>query len=714
MKVKKHDGRIEDFDSSKVLNAVKKASDAVGHSGEGLANEVAISVKNIVANEECFHDVHQIDVEEIHDAVEEVLMCLAPDVAKAYIIYRQKRTEARERDSELNKEIALYYTTVNKDNANAANGSAASKMYSVAEAATKRYNLAHMSQKYAENHKAGRCYIHDLGYYGVAFNCFYNPLGLMLEHGFNNGVGRVRPPKRIGSAVALACIILQSSQNSMFGGQGYLCFDSDLAQYVTREFEYQKEQIFLAMEQQGVVCDKKIAREQAMERTEKAVYQAMEQFVYNCNMMRSRSGAQVTFSSVNFGIDTSWQGRMISRNLLKAYIAGLGHGENPIFPNLCYKVKKGINLKEGEPNFDITQLAIECVGKRIQPRFVFCDSSAYAGMPLEYVGTMGCRTAVRSNINGDKNPDARGNLAFITMNLPMFALEAKEEAQKTGEDEMDVFWRIYDEAINDCIGELLERYSVLCGLKVRDIPFVADWYQGHEGLTEDDSIEPMIKNGSLSVGFCGLAECLVALTGKHHGEDLNVQSLGLDIVARIRHATDRAAEKYHLNFSTFATPAESTAWTFLKACRKRFGVIEGVTDKEYLTNSSHLPVGFECDAKTKIDIEAPYHLLCNAGHIFYVEVGRTPKWNPEGVLDLIRYMNDSGIVFGGINWEHDFCMDCGYQGTFEGDCPKCGGHDIKVTKIVTGYLSETFRFNPGKKAEAADRISHLGGALGDC
>lgn len=701
MRIEKHDGRIEEFASGKIVEAVRKASESIGHKGNGLAVEVALDVKRIVENEER-RAVHTMKVDCIHDTVEKILMHKAPEVAKAYILYRQKRTEARERNSDLSKAISKYYTTVNKDNANAANGSAASKMYSVAEVATKQYNLAHMTPKFAENHKRGRIYIHDLGYYGVTFNCFYNPLGRMLEHGFNNGVGMVRTPQRIGSAVALACIVLQSSQNSMFGGQGFLNFDTDLAPYVTREFEYHKAQIF------GVnpALTEEQVDDAAMERTNKAVYQAMEQFVYNCNMMRSRSGAQVTFSSVNFGTDTSWQGRMISRNLFKAYMAGLGHGENPIFPNLCYRVKKGINLAEGEPNYDITLLALECVGKRIQPRFVFCDSPAYAGMPLEYIGTMGCRTAVRSNVNGDKNPDARGNLAFTTINLPYLALEAHKWAVENDGD--NIFYELLDEAICDSIDELLERYKVLCGLKVRDLPFVSDWYMGHEGLSEDDSIEPMIRNGSLSVGFCGLAECLVALFGKHHGEDEAIQKIGLGIISRIRKATDEATKEYHLNFSTFATPAESACYTLLKACRRDFGIIEGVTDKDYITNSFHLPVGFECDAKKKIDTEAPYHLLCNAGAIFYVEVGHTPKWNPEGVLELVRYMNDSGIVYGGINWEHDFCKDCGYQGTFSGECPNCGGKHIKVTKIITGYLSEIDRFNDGKKAEAKDRISHLG------
>ena len=699
LSVVKHDGTKQDFNPDKIFRAVIKAGRSVG---DNDSNSLARVVADDVWRYFCHGKPDEISVDSIHDKVEKELMRLAPDAAKSYILYRQKRTEYRESQSGLSKDIARFYTTINKDNANAANGSAASKMYSVAEAATKRYNLSHMSESHANNHKNGRIYIHDLGYYGVTFNCFFNPLGKMLEKGFSNGVGSIRPPKRIGSATALACIILQSSQNSMFGGQGFLNFDTDLAPYVEKEYKWQKERIEEDMRSAtGDYINSERVKKLALKRTNNAVYQAMEQFVYNCNMMRSRSGAQVTFSSVNFGTDTS-------KNLFKAYIAGLGKGENPIFPNLCYRVKDGVNLHKGEPNFDITELAIECVGKRIQPRFVFCDSKAYDGMPLKYIGTMGCRTAVRSNVNGEQNPDARGNLAFVTINLPMLALEA----ENTDGDIKKNFKKVLNEAIDDSIDELNERYKVLCSLKKRDIPFVSDWYMGHENIkSENDSIEPMIKNGSLSIGFVGLAECLVVLTGKHHGESDKAQKLGLKIVGRIREKADNAKEKYHLNFSCFATPAESACYTLLKKTRDRFGVIEGVTDKEYFTNSCHIPVSYECDAKHKIDIEAPYHLLCNAGAIFYVEAGNTTKFNPDGVLALIQYMDKSGIVYGGINWEHDYCVDCGYQGTFDGTCPKCGSKNVKVTKIITGYLSESWRFNKGKQAEAADRVSHTGGAL---
>lgn len=588
---------------------------------------------------------------------------------------------------------------MNHDNANTQN-SAASKMYGIAEAFSKPYFLTKISPKYADNHRNGKVYINDLGYYGLTWNCFFNPLGKMLENGFENGVGTIRQPKRINSAVALACIILQSSQNDMFGGQGFLRFDTDLAPYVQKEYEYQRK--LIEDSQHGAAYDEERTNILAMNRTDKAVAQAMEAFVYNMNTMRSRSGAQVTFSSVNFGTDTSWQGRMISRNLFKAYIAGLGNGENPIFPNLCYKLKDGVNLHEGEPNFGLTELAIECVGKRIQPRFVFCDSEAYRGMPIENIGTMGCRTAVRGNINGSSDTDARGNLFFNTVSLPYIALESGGDVEE--------FEKNFNRTIDEAIGELVERYGVVKNLKVKDVPFVTQWWMGHEGLSPDDTVENMVKNGSLSMGFVGLAECLVALFGKHHGESRAMQTYGLKLISLMREKTDAATKKYGLNFALFASPAESACYTLLKKARERFGVVKGVTDKEYFTNSTHLPVGFHCDMKKKVDIEAPYHLLCNAGHIFYIETGTSPKYNAKGVLHLLQYIAKSGVVYGGINWVHDLCNDCGFQGTFtDGHCPKCGSENYKETKIITGYLSTEDHFNPGKVAESRDRTSHAGG-----
>ena len=702
----KRDGTSVSFNSEKIREAVAKAFKACDGEGKTYGSLLPCNVTNKVCHKiEIYglaNDKDSITVEEIQDIVEDVLMENYPDVAKAYILYRQKRTEARMAKSDMMKTVESLVKEMNHDNANTQN-SAASKMYGIAESVSKEYFLSKMSTKHAENHRKGRIYIHDLGYYGLTWNCFFNPLGEMLKKGFNNGVGHIRPPKRIGSAVALACIILQSSQNDMFGGQGFLNFDTDLAPYVAKEREWQRSNM------------KNGSEEDVEKATEKAVYQAMEAFVYNMNTMRSRSGAQVTFSSVNFGTDTSEDARMISRNLFKAYMAGLGNGENPIFPNLCYRLKDGINLHEGEPNFDITELAIECVGERIQPRFVFADSPAYNGLNLSDVGTMGCRTAVRGDVNADERhhgSDARGNLFFNTISLPYLALEAKRKFKTKDISSLCCYFDdLLLEAIDEAIGELLERYEVVKNFRVKDIPFVGQWYMGHEGLNPDDTVENMVKHGSLSVGFVGLAECLKALTGHHHGESENAQDIGIDTVRRIRWKTDEATKKYGLNFSTFATPAESACYTLLKKARDEFGIVEGVTDKEYFTNSTHLPVSFECDMKKKIDIEAPYHLLCNGGHIFYIETGSSPKWNPSGVLKTLQYIAKSGIVYGGLNWQHNYCNKCGWQGSLgnndkEPVCPECGSKDIKITRIITGYLSTTDHFNAGKLAESGDRTAH--------
>ena len=710
MNVTKHDGRNEDFHIKKIIVAVEKAAHSVYP--EKATHSLPLTVAGQVLEE--LEGKEEATVNEIHDIVENALMKLDEKVAKAYILYRQQRTNIREAGSELNKQIDAIEKEMHHDNANTGN-CAASKMYGIAELVEKNHNLARMNPVHARNHRTGKVYIHDLGYYNLTVNCFFSPLAKMLEKGFDNGVGTLRPPKHIGTAVQLACIILQSAQNDFFGGQGFLHFETDLAPYVEMEYMNQLEEIKETNSRFHGSNNPEDMEKLAMKRTENAVHQAMEAFVANMNTMRSRSGAQVTFSSVNFGTDTGWSAKMISKHLLLAYIEGLGKGENPIFPNLCFRLQNGVNLHKGEPNFDLTELAIECVGKRIQPRFVFCDSPAY---PDKWdAGAMGCRTSVRSNVNSpEQSPDARGNLAFNTVNLPMIALEARQKQIEMEKDDMyvdviDVFFNELEATLEDAANQLYERYQVMKNLKVKDLPFASQWYQGHEGLNENDTIEPMVKNGTLGIGFVGLSECLYALYGTNHVHDLKVQEIGLEIVRRIKTRADYSTRKWSLNFSCFASPAESACHTLLKKTREKFGIIPNVTDKEYFTNSFHVPVWEEVDIKTKIDIEAPYHLLCAGGAIFYVELGTTPKDNPEGLLSILQYMAQSGIVYGGVNWEHNYCMKCGYQGHFEGNCPKCGSDKIKVTAIITGYLSEIFRFNKGKQDEKKDRVSHGGGKL---
>lgn len=697
MNVVKRDGRIEFFDYIKVFNAVHSATQRtkLASNADLIAKKVTRKVMDILYGD-------KVSVDTIHNTVENVLMHTHPEVAKEYIIYRQKRTDIRESNSAIMESISAISREMHKDNANT-NNSSASKMYGIAESANKAYVIPRLLKPiHAENHEKGIVYINDLGYYQHTFNCFFSPVGEMLKNGFDNGVGSIRSPKRIGSAMALVAIILQSAQNSMFGGQGVVSFDTDLKRYVEFEYLHQLKQIIEAV---NVLANGRrnyhAERALAMKRTEETVYQACEAFVYNMNTMRSRSGAQVTFSSINFGTDTDEFARMISRNILKAYMSGLGNGENPIFPNLCFRVKSGVNQEPGTPNYDIYRLALQCVGKRIQPRFVFADASFNIDN-WETAATMGCRTAVRSNINGDTDPNARGNLAFNNISLPYIALEVTEKGQTTFSAFMDRLNEVVDQAID----QLYERYKVISKLRVSDVPFVSQWYQGHEGLTENDTVEPMVRNGSLSMGFIGLAEALTALFGKHHGESDEAQEHGLKIVEFLRKKTDEATKKYGLNFSTFATPSESACYTLLKLAKDRFGEVKGVTDKEYFTNSSHLPVGFDCSMTFKIDREAPYHKLCNAGHIMYVEMKCSPRFNVDAVESIVNYMAKSDVAYGGINWVHAFCNTCTYQGDFQEECPNCGGKDIKVTAIITGYLSEKNRFNKGKVAELNDRTAH--------
>lgn len=694
MRVIKRDGRTESFDESKVYNAVMLASGRTVLAMGSL--DIAMEISRYI--KKSLNGVEDIPVDAVHDMVERRLMIRYPEVAKEYITYRSNRTDIRESRSSIMDSIEAISQEMHKDNANT-NNSAASKMYGIAEAANKAYVLSKLLKPiHAENHRKGIVYINDLSYYQHTFNCFFNPIGAMLKHGFDNGVGSIRSPKRIGSAMALVAIILQSSQNSMFGGQGIVNFDGDLAEYVQAEYDY--------WGNHWIFIDSNVDQDNyAMTMTAKAVYQACEAFVYNMNTMRSRSGAQVTFSSINFGTDTTWQGRMVSRNILKAYIAGLGNGENPIFPNLCFRVKSGVNKEPGTANYDIYRLALECVGNRIQPRFVFADAS-FNKDSWETSATMGCRTAVRSDVNGDGNPDARGNLAFNNISLPYLAFDTLERLRYYDGTHKDFFMETLNEVCDQAIDQLYERYRVIKNLKVRDVPFVAQWYQGHEGLSQDDTVEPMVKHGSLSMGFIGLAEALTVLFGKHHGESEEAQRFGLEIVEFMRRKTDEATARYGLNFSTFATPSESACYTLLKLCRQRFGEVVGVTDKEYFTNSSHLPVGFRCTMQHKIDIEAPYHKYCNAGHIMYVEMLCSPKNNTDAVEIIVNYMAEHDVAYGGINWVHSFCEDCKYQGDFKEECPKCHGHNIKVTAIITGYLSEQQRFNQGKVAELHDRVAH--------
>lgn len=589
--------------------------------------------------------------------------------AKAYILYRAHRTRIREARSELMDAVQEILRETNRENANISNSPSA-KMLQIASAASKNFYLSRMiPEEQAQAHINGDIHIHDLDFYGKTLTCVQIPLGRLLREGFNNGHGYIRPPKRPTSATALAAIILQSSQNDMHGGQSFAFFDRDIAQFVK-------------------------------DASDDEVYQAMEAFIYNLNSMHSRAGAQVPFSSLNIGTDTSPEARKVVKNLLLAYEKGLGRGENPIFPNIIFRVKEGINLNEGDPNYDLFKLAIRVASRRLNPTFSFMDSSFNSPYGCE-VSYMGCRTRVMSNVNGPEVTEGRGNLSFTTINLPRIAI-------KSGTN-IDKFYRELDRILELCINQLYHRYRVQARLKVKDMPFLMGQhlYLDSENLKPCDEIEPAIKHGTLSVGFIGLAETLKVLTGKNHGESAEAQEMGLQIVAHMREKMDEATERFHLNYTLLATPAEGLSGRFVRLDRKEYGIIPGVTDKEYYTNSFHVPVGQDISCFQKISIEGPYHKYCNAGHISYVEFSAPPIHNVEAVEDILRHMKNSDIGYAGINFPVDFCMSCSYIGVINKDeCPMCGSIDIKRVRRITGYLSTVDRFNDAKRAELYDRVPH--------
>jgi ribonucleoside-triphosphate reductase len=439
-----------------------------------------------------------------------------------------------------------------------------------------------------------------------------------------------------------------------------------------------------------------------MENTREEVYQAMEGFIYNLNTMHSRAGAQVPFSSINFGTDVTWAGRMVTECFLKAYELGLGKGEAPLFPNICFKVKDGINYEPDDPNYDLFQLSMRVACKRLFPNFSFQDSSFNAPYSQEEVAYMGCRTRVISNVNGPEVTNCRGNLSFTTINLPRLGI-------KSGGD-IALFWKSLDQMLNLTVKQLLTRYHVQRNLKVRDFPFLMGQklYLDSEDLAPGDSIEKAIRHGSLSVGFIGLAECLTALTGKHHGESAEAQALGLSIVGHMRRRCDEATREYRLNFTLLATPAEQLSGKFTRQDAEFYGVMPGVTDKKWYTNSFHVPVEYEIDAVQKIQLEGAYHRYCNAGHISYVELPSAPDNNLEAFETLIRAMYDADMGYAAVNFPVDICKECGFNGVIETEiCPKCGGGEISRVRRITGYLSTLDKFNDSKLDEVRNRQVHF-------
>lgn len=699
--IKKRDDRIVPFNEAKITEAIFSAAKAVGGEDKQTAMELTLEVMKLLKQK---FNGNIFTVEDVQDTVEKVLIEGGhAKTAKAYILYREKRSRIRDARSELMDAVAEIVRETNRENANVGNSPSA-KVLQISEVASKNYYLKRViPEDEARAHIEGDIYIHDLSWYGKTLTCLQIPLDRLLREGFNNGHGYIRPPKGIKTAAALAAIILQSNQNDMHGGQSFAYFERDMAPYVEMEFKRQERQIWEVADKLGIAGDEEKIKQLAVERTEDEVFQAMEGFIYNLNTMHSRAGAQVPFSSINIGTDTSWAGRMVTKNFLLAYERGLGKGEPPIFPNVCFKIKEGVNFEPDEPNYDLFKLSMKVACKRLFPNYSYQDASFNAAYRDEEVAYMGCRTRVIANVNGPAVTNGRGNNSFTTINLPRLGIKAQGDLTQ--------FWQNLDIVVNIAVKQLLTRYDIQKNLKVKDFPFLMGQklYLDSEDLKPSDTIEKAIKHGTLSMGFIGLAECLIALTGKHHGESQEAQALGLAIISYLRRRCDEATKKYKLNFTLLATPAEGLSGKFTDSDREKFGIIPRITDKEWYTNSFHVPVEYEISAMDKIAVEGPYHKYCNAGHISYVELPSAPNHNLEAFEKLVHAMCEADMGYFAINFPVDICKECGFNGVIETEtCPKCGSEG-QITRLrrITGYLSTLDMFNDSKKAEEKNRKVHM-------
>ena len=588
---------------------------------------------------------------------------------------------------------------IKRGNANINGLSVQGKLQQIANETSKIYALKYLvSPKFAKAHQNGDIHIHDLDYYLTkTTTCTQIDLGELLRNGIWNEHGWIRPPKSIQTAGYLAAVILQSHQNQQHGGQSYPNFDFDMAPYVRISYEKNKKKI----EEINPSLDENRVDELSWDMTEHDTLQAMEGFVHNINTMHSRGGGQVVFASVNFGLDTSREGRMVSKCLMQAQSNGLGHGETPIFPILIVKVKEGINYNPEDPNYDIFKMSMQVTAKRLFPNWVFEDAPYNQGAETlkDECATMGCRTRLFNDVYGKNTSVKRGNASFTSINLPRLAIKADHDIEK--------FYKLLDEQLQLVHDQLLERFNYQCSATPDEFKYMAENNTQFEDFKKTGNIRDAIKHSSLSIGFIGLAETLIALIGKHHGESEEAQKLGLEIVKHMRDFCDKKKEEEKLNWSLLATPAEGLSERFVKIDKKLFGEIKGVTDKDYYTNSSHVPVYYNISAFDKIDIEAPYHALENAGHIAYIELDGDPTNNLQALEAIVRHMKEKGIGYGAINHPVDKCRECGYKGAGFEECPMCGSKDIEKLRRITGYLVGSLdRWNNGKKAEEHDRVKH--------
>lgn len=652
--------------------------------------------------------------------------------------------------NDMMNKIQQIGATTERDNANVGNNFSA-KLLQIASIANKTNNLLNnLPENQAIAHIIGDVHQHDLDSYNLTTNCLHIDTLKLLKQGFNTGYGTINPPKRIDSAASLSCIIIQSAQNDMFGGQSHYNFDNDMAAFVqeTRDQisghissimtdtlscmksfvtedsgdtdDYEWFDDLLADEE--LVKKLKISHNTRVEiEVRKAIEQSMQIVVYNLNSMHSRAGSQVPFSTLNIGIPKTEDAALVCELLLKEYNKGLGKGEQPIFPNIIFRVKDGINKNPWDPYYYLFQLACQVAGNRMNPTFLNCDSTFNKVLMDKGIlpATMGCRTAITTDINGVDTPKSRGNGAPITINLPRIGIETMKEIDLTEHDRslmnrkhiLNVLYERLDKMLDFSKDCLLHRIDVLAELKGKDLPFLTehDMMTGLEEVGPEDSIMPMLKHCTWGIGFIGLAETMTCLFGKHHGEDSEVWEIAYGIIKHIRHKCDKYKEQYKLNFSCYATPAEGLSGRFVELDKKIFGLIPGVTNKEYYTNSFHIPVGYNISFKEKLNLEAPFHDLCNGGHISYIELDRAPIDAPKVVENVVRYAFSKELNAGyvGINFGIRYCKDCGTNHIEGSKCPTCKSQNIQGIDRVTGYLSLDERFTKGKSAEKKDRTKHL-------
>ena len=734
MTVQKRDGRKVKFDKEKIKIAVLKAFIDIDGEETAYAKEKARDIANYIE-----YLNRSMTVEEIQDQVEERLMASnRKDVARKYIIYRNERNKIRK-----SKTYAVFNSIVNtesndvtKENANMNAETPAGMMMKFASETTKAYTDDELiSDEAREAVDNNYIHIHDKDYYPTkSLTCLQHPLDRILNNGFRAGHGSSRPAKRIETASIIGCISMETVQNEMHGGQAIPAFDYYLAPYVRKTYIEEVEKL---IEFTGIdytyLFDEEIedyvkrplktltgrdrVKQQAINKTVSRVNQSMEAFIHNMNTIHSRGGNQVVFSSINYGTDTSAEGRCIIREILNSTYNGVGNGETPIFPIQIWKLKKGLSAEKGDRNYDLLELACKVTARRFFPNFINLDApfnvnnlwNENDSERYKYeCATMGCRTRVFENRHGEKSSIGRGNLSFTTINIVKLALECMDI--ENDEKRINTFYKKLDKYTDIAVRQLYDRYCFQkTALKSQFPLLMAGLWNYSEKLQKSDRVGDLLKQGTLGVGFIGLAECLIALTGKHHGESEESQKLGVEIITHLRDRVKMWADEYDLNYSVLATPAEGLSGRFTKKDRKDFGVVEHITDKDYYTNSNHIPVWYHCTIKHKAEVESPYHELTLGGHIFYVELDGDATHNPEAVMQVVKIIRDNNIGYGSINHLRNRCLDCGWESAIRDlkQCLECGSENIDTIERITGYLVGAINsWNNAKLAELNDRVCH--------